>query len=68
MIALVPEIALTPQTLARFRARLGERVALLHSRLTAGERRDEWRRLRTGQARVAVGPAPRSSRRSRAWA
>ena len=56
VIALVPEIALTPQTLARFRARLGERVALLHSRLTAGERRDEWRRLRSGEARVAVGP------------
>ncbi len=56
VIALVPEIALTPQTLARFRARLGERVALLHSRLTAGERRDEWRRLRSGAARVVVGP------------
>ena len=56
VIVLVPEIALTPQTLARFRARLGERVALLHSRLRPGERRDEWRRLRAGRARVAVGP------------
>jgi primosomal protein N' (replication factor Y) len=56
VIALVPEIALTPQTLARFRARLGERVAILHSRLSPGERRDEWRRLRSGEARVAVGP------------
>jgi primosomal protein N' (replication factor Y) len=56
VIALVPEIALTPQTLARFRARLGERVALLHSRLTPGQRRDEWQRLRSGVARVAVGP------------
>lgn len=56
VIALVPEIALTPQTLSRFRGRLGEQVALLHSRLSAGERRDEWRRLRSGQARVAVGP------------
>jgi primosomal protein N' (replication factor Y) (superfamily II helicase) len=56
VIVLVPEIALTPQTLARFRARLGERVALLHSRLRPGERRDEWRRLRVGRARVAVGP------------
>ncbi len=56
VIALVPEIALTPQTLGRFRARLGERVALLHSRLSAGERRDEWSRLRSGEARVAVGP------------
>jgi primosomal protein N' (replication factor Y) len=56
VIALVPEIALTPQTMNRFRARLGERVALLHSRLSAGERRDEWMRLRRGEARVAVGP------------
>ncbi|MGI9021502.1 MAG: replication restart helicase PriA [Solirubrobacterales bacterium] len=56
VIALVPEIALTPQTLGRFRSRLGERVALLHSRLSAGERRDEWTRLRSGEARVAVGP------------
>ena len=56
VIALVPEIALTPQTLGRFRQRLGERVALLHSRLGAGERQDEWRRLRSGEARVAVGP------------
>jgi primosomal protein N' (replication factor Y) (superfamily II helicase) len=56
VIMLVPEIALTPQTLARFRDRLGERVAVLHSALRAGERQDEWRRLRRGEARVAVGP------------
>ncbi len=56
VIALVPEIALTPQTVARFRDRLGERVAVLHSKLSPGERRDEWRRLRAGVARVAVGP------------
>ena len=56
VIALVPEIALTPQTMGRFQARLGERVALLHSRLSAGQRRDEWMRLRSGEARVAVGP------------
>jgi primosomal protein N' (replication factor Y) (superfamily II helicase) len=55
-IVLVPEIALTPQTLGRFRARFGERVAVLHSRLGAGERRDEWERLRAGEARVCVGP------------
>jgi primosomal protein N' (replication factor Y) len=55
-IVLVPEIALTPQTLARFRARFGDRVALVHSRLAAGERADEWRRLRSGEARVCVGP------------
>ena len=55
-IVLVPEIALAPQTVSRFAARFGDRVALLHSRLTGGERRDEWERLRTGEARVCVGP------------
>jgi primosomal protein N' (replication factor Y) len=55
-IVLVPEIALTPQTITRFRERLGDTVALLHSRLAAGERYDEWRRLRSGEARVCVGP------------
>jgi primosomal protein N' (replication factor Y) len=55
-IVLVPEIALTPQALARFRTRLGDRVALLHSALRPGERRDEWERLRRGEARVCVGP------------
>ena len=48
MIALVPEIALTPQTVARFAARFGDTVALLHSALSEGERYDEWRRLRSG--------------------
>lgn len=56
VLVLVPEIGLTPQTVARFRARLGDTVAVLHSRLSAGERRDEWWRLRRGQARVVVGP------------
>jgi primosomal protein N' (replication factor Y) len=55
-IVLVPEIGLTPQAISRFAARFGERVALLHSRLAAGERRDEWQRLHSGQARVCVGP------------
>jgi primosomal protein N' (replication factor Y) len=55
-IVLVPEIAMTPQALARFSARFGDRVALLHSRLRAGERRDEWHRLRSGEARICVGP------------
>ncbi len=55
-IVMVPEIALTPQTMSRFRARFGDAVALLHSRLGAGERFDEWRRLRSGAARVCVGP------------
>ncbi|MBR2971193.1 MAG: primosomal protein N' [Clostridia bacterium] len=54
-IMLVPEISLTPQVLASFRARFGARVALLHSGLSAGERFDEWRRLITGEAVVAVG-------------
>ena len=56
VIVLVPEIALTPQTVARFAARFGDTVALLHSALSEGERYDEWRRLRTGEARIAVGP------------
>jgi primosomal protein N' (replication factor Y) (superfamily II helicase) len=55
-IVLVPEIGLTPQTVARFRDRFGDAVALLHSRLPAGARYDEWRRLRSGEARVCVGP------------
>jgi primosomal protein N' (replication factor Y) (superfamily II helicase) len=54
-IVLVPEIALTPQTLGRFRARFGDQVALLHSALTDAERRDERERLADGRARVAVG-------------
>jgi primosomal protein N' (replication factor Y) len=56
VIVLVPEIALTPQTVARFQARFGDTVALLHSALSEGERHDEWRRLRSGEARIAVGP------------
>jgi primosomal protein N' (replication factor Y) len=55
-IVLVPEIALTPQTAGRFAERFGETVAVLHSKLTAGERHDEWSRLRRGEARVCVGP------------
>ncbi len=55
-IVLVPEIGLAPQALARFRARLGDRVAVLHSALSDGERYDEWRRLRSGEASVCVGP------------
>ncbi|MGO9885348.1 MAG: primosomal protein N', partial [Solirubrobacteraceae bacterium] len=55
-IVLVPEIALTPQVLWRFQARFGDVVAVLHSALGDGERHDEWLRLRTGAARVCVGP------------
>lgn len=53
-IVLVPEIALTPQTVARFRARCGE-VAVLHSGLTDAERHDQWRAIREGRVRVVVG-------------
>ena len=56
VIVLVPEIGLTPQTVARFAARFGDTVAVLHSRLTLAQRREEWRRLRSGEARVCVGP------------
>jgi primosomal protein N' (replication factor Y) (superfamily II helicase) len=54
-IVLVPEIALTPQTLGRFRARFGDRVALLHSGLSEAERRDERERIVDGEAPVVVG-------------
>lgn len=52
---LVPEIALTPQTVARVRARFGETVAVFHSGLGQGERFDEWWRVKRGEARVVVG-------------
>lgn len=55
-IVLVPEIGLAPQAVARFRARLGDRIAVLHSALSPGERYDEWGRLRSGEAAVCVGP------------
>lgn len=54
-IVLVPEIALTPQMIERFVARFGSLVAVLHSRLSAGERYDEWSRIVAGEALVAVG-------------
>ncbi|MBI3091300.1 MAG: primosomal protein N' [Candidatus Tectomicrobia bacterium] len=54
-IVLVPEIVLTPQLVERFHRRFGELVALLHSGLSAGERLDEWDRVRRGEARVVVG-------------
>jgi primosomal protein N' (replication factor Y) (superfamily II helicase) len=55
-IVLVPEIALTPQIVGRFMERFGDTVAVLHSRLTPGQRYAEWCRLREGKARVCVGP------------
>ncbi len=54
-IMLVPEIALTPQLVGRFRARFGDDVAVLHSGLTARERFDMWARLRGGEVDVAIG-------------
>ena len=54
-IMLVPEIALTPQTVSRFRAVFGDRVAVLHSALSDGERYDAWLALRRGDKRIAVG-------------
>lgn len=54
-IMLVPEISLTPQMLGLFRARFGNDVAILHSGLNASERYDEWKRLKTGKAHIAIG-------------
>ena len=54
-IVLVPEISLTPQTLGRFRQRFGEEIAVLHSRLSEAERRDERERIASGEARVVIG-------------
>ncbi len=55
VLVLVPEIGLTPQLVGRFRARFGERVAVLHSALTGAERLAQWRRIRAGDVDVAVG-------------
>ena len=54
-IVLVPEIALTPQTVDRFRAVFGDKIAVLHSALSDGERYDEWLALREGRKQIAVG-------------
>ncbi|MEK3884414.1 primosomal protein N' [Paenibacillus sp. PL2-23] len=54
-IVLVPEISLTPQMVERFKGRFGNAVAVLHSRLSNGERFDEWRKIRSGKAQVAIG-------------
>ena len=52
---LVPEISLTPQTVGRFRGRFGDMVAVMHSRMSQGERYDQWDFIRSGAARVVVG-------------
>ncbi len=54
-IVLVPEIALTPQTIRRFAARFPGRIAVLHSKLSLGERYDTWRRIRAGEVDVVIG-------------
>ncbi len=55
-IVLVPEIALTPQTVRRFRAHFGNRIAVFHSRMSQGERFDAWHALRRGRFDVVIGP------------
>lgn len=54
-IVLVPEISLTPQTVARFRGRFGDAVAVMHSRMSDGERYDQWDYIKSGAAQVVVG-------------
>lgn len=54
-IVLVPEISLTPQMVERFKGRFGDEVAVMHSRLSLGERYDEWRKIKRGQVKVAIG-------------
>ena len=54
-IVLVPEISLTPQMIEHFKGRFDDRVAVLHSRLAAGERYDEWRRVKDGRVSIVVG-------------
>ena len=56
VIVLVPEISLTPQTASRFVGRFGEQVAVLHSRLSNGERHDQWHRIQKGEANIVIGP------------
>ncbi|MUT66824.1 primosomal protein N' [Paenibacillus sp. NEAU-GSW1] len=54
-IVLVPEISLTPQMVERFKGRFGDAVAVMHSRLSNGERYDEWRKIRSRNVQVAIG-------------
>lgn len=55
IIMLVPEIALTGQTIERFRSRFQDSIAILHHRLSEGERNDEWHRIRSGEAKIVIG-------------
>lgn len=58
-IFLVPEISLTPQMLSQLRARFGRNAAIMHSGLSAGEKFDEWWRMRSGEAKIAIGARER---------
>lgn len=55
-IVLVPEIGLTPQTVRRFRAHFGDQIAVIHSKMSLGERYDAWRSLRNGKYSIVIGP------------
>lgn len=55
-IVLVPEIALTPQTVSRFKAHFGDEIAVLHSRMSDGERYDSWRKIKEGKVQIVIGP------------
>ena len=54
-IMLVPEISLTPQIVDRFLARFGNNIAILHSKLSSGERYDEWQKIKNGEAKIVIG-------------
>ena len=55
-LVLIPEISLTPQAVQRYRSAFGNQVAVLHSRMSAGERYDSWRKIREGAFRIGLGP------------
>ena len=54
-IVLVPEISLTPQMVDRFLARFGDCIAVLHSKLSVGERYDQWKNIQEGKAKIVIG-------------
>ena len=54
-IMLVPEISLTPQMVDRFLARFGDCIAVLHSKLSVGERHDQWIKIKEGKAKIVIG-------------
>ncbi len=54
-IVLVPEISLTPQMVDRFLARFGDCIAILHSKLSVGERYDEWQKIKGNKAKIVIG-------------